>query len=334
MSSLASALILGISGQDGSYLSQHLLSKGYSVTGTTRSTSHTQPHNHSLLGLPDLSIVPGFDPCSFTSVSELINTLQPDHIYVLSGPSSVGDSFVHPFHSLYCIPTTILNILESVKRYHPRARVYNACSSDCFSESIRFSGSRSTDELRPVSPYGTAKSQAHQTLKLYRENFGLFACSAFLFNHESPLRPPQFVSRKIISTLCRIYYGSDEKLHLGRTDISRDWGYAPEYVQSMNLMLERDSPDDFVIATGARHTLLEFVEQSCSLLGLNQEDVLITNNSLRRPTDIVSSFGDPSVASEHLGWKSNTDFKSLINLLIQAELKSISCLHDNPIICG
>jgi GDPmannose 4,6-dehydratase len=306
------ALIIGISGQDGSYLAKFLLKKDYEVWGSSRDSL-----GNSFKNLNKLAIIAELKLISivvedFRSVLVGIKKAKPDEIYFLAGQSSVGLSFEQPVETIQSILIGILNVLEAVKMADHPVRVYHAGSSEVFGDTL---GSPATEltPFRPRSPYGLAKASAFWSVDNYREAYNLYACTGLLFNHESPLRPERFVSQKIIQAAKRIAKGSTEKLVLGRIDISRDWGWAPEYVEAMWLMLQQDQPDDFIIATGDSATLEEFVDYTFCSLGLKMADHLEQSAELIRPTELSKSIADSSKAFKKLGWKPKKGWKQVID---------------------
>src|SRR5271157_2763351 len=256
---MKTALITGISGQDGAYLAKLLLNKGYSVCGTSRDAQICPFHNLERLEIREQVEVESVVLNDFRSVIQALFKIQPDEIYNLAGQSSVSLSFEQPVETQESIHLATLNLLEAIRFTGKNIKLYSAGSSECFGD---LRGEAATEEtpFRPRSPYAVAKAAAFWQVANYREAYGIFACSGLLFNHESPLRPERFVTRKIISTACSIAKGAKEKLELGNIAIQRDWGWAPEYVEAMWLMMQQKHPDDFVIATGESHSLEEFVE--------------------------------------------------------------------------
>jgi GDPmannose 4,6-dehydratase len=315
------ALVCGVSGQDGAYLAQLLLQHGYQVSGTSRDAQVSNFSNLQSLGIRDQVDVLSMAQNDFRSVLNTLSRSEPDEIYFLSGQSSVGLSFDQPAESIESMAYGTLNLLEAVRFLGKPVRVYHASSSECFGHVAP--GTRATEAtpFHPRSPYGVAKASAHWLVTNYREAYGLFCCNGILFNHESPLRPARFVTRKIVSTACRIAAGSKERLRLGQLDIARDWGWAPDYVNAMRLMLQQDQPDDYVIATGETHTLQEFVATAFSLLGLDWQAHVDIDTSLFRPSEILHSAGDPSKARAVLGWKNSVPFQQLLANLVAAEQK-------------
>jgi GDPmannose 4,6-dehydratase len=248
------ALIIGVTGQDGAYLARLLLGNGYSVQGTSRDAALARFEGLSALNIRESIIVHSLSPIDFQSVADVISKILPDEIYNLSGQSSVALSFGQPVETLESIVLGTLNILEALRRIRPGIRFYNAGSSECFGDT----GAHAADEetaFRPKSPYGVAKAATISLVRNYRESYGLFACSGILFNHESPLRPARFVTRKITAAAARIARGSGERLALGDLTIERDWGWAPDYAEAIWAMIQHSAPEDFVIATGVSHSL-------------------------------------------------------------------------------
>mgnify|MGYP000916007265 FL=1 len=313
------ALICGVSGQDGAYLAQLLLAKGYQVWGTSRDAQVASFSNLDRLGIRSRINVLSMAQSDFRSVLNTLSRAEPDEVYFLSGQSSVGLSFDQPAESIESVVYGALNLLEAVRFIGAPVRIYHASSSECFGEVGLSDRANELTPFRPRSPYGVAKASAHWLIANYREAYGLYCCNGILFNHESPLRPARFVTRKIVSTACRISAGSEERLLLGRLDIARDWGWSPDFVEAMWRMLQQDVPDDYLIATGQTHTLEAFVHRVFAQLGLNWQDHVDTDSSLYRPSEIVHSAGDPSKAREGLGWEASVSFSGLIENLVVAE---------------
>jgi GDPmannose 4,6-dehydratase len=314
------ALICGVSGQDGSYLAQRLLSCGYQVWGTSRDAQVSSFSTLNSLGIRDQVRVLSMAQNDFRSVLNTLSRAEPDEIYFLSGQSSVGLSFDQPAESIESITFGTLNLLEAVRFLGRPVRVYHASSSECFGDVPPPQRANELTPFRPRSPYGVAKASAHWLVTNYREAYGLFCCNGILFNHESPLRPARFVTRKIVSTACRIKAGSKERLKLGRLDIARDWGWAPDFVDAMWRMLQMEQPDDYVIATGETHTLEDFVAHVFGYLGMSWREHIDIDPALFRPSEIIHSAGDPTKAEQVLGWKASTSFSQLIERLVLGEL--------------
>lgn len=318
---MKTALICGISGQDGAYLAQLLLGKGYHVCGTSRDAQISSFGNLVQLGIRDQVKTCSMALNDFRSVLQVINKVQPDEIYNLAGQTSVGLSFELPVETMESITLGTLNLLEAIRFIGSPIKLYNAGSSECFGDTGTAAATETTP-FRPRSPYAVAKAAAFWQVANYREAYNLFACSGILFNHESPLRPQRFVTQKIVSTACAIANGKFEKLYLGNMSIQRDWGWSPEYVEAMYRMLQQEQPDDFVIATGKTHTLAEFVAEVFAHLGLNWEDHVEIDQSLYRPTDIAISRGDATKAKQMLGWQAQSVMRNIAHLMVDANCSS------------
>ena len=313
------ALICGISGQDGSYLARLLLEKGYEVVGSSRDAQISSFSNLVRLGIRDRVRVESMALNDFRSVLQVVSQTQPDEIYNLAGQSSVGLSFEQPVETLESILSATINLMEVIRFLDRPIRLYNAGSGECFGDTLMNAANEETP-FRPRSPYAVAKAAAFWQVSNYREAYGLFACTGILFNHESPLRPERFVTRKIIAAACRIANGSGERLRLGNTTIQRDWGWAPEYVDAMWRMLQREVADDFVIATGKSHSLAEFAELAFRHFGLDWHEHTDIDPSIFRPTDIPYSCGDAKKALSLNGWEAQTDMDGVVRKMIEAQL--------------
>ncbi|MBI2283790.1 MAG: GDP-mannose 4,6-dehydratase [Bacteroidetes bacterium] len=314
------ALICGVSGQDGAYLSRLLLDKGYEVYGGSRDATTNGFANLQRINLKEKINLVSINISDFRSTLQTIIRVQPDEIYNLSGQSSVGLSFEQPVETFESVSIGTLNLLEAIRFSGLPVRLYNSGSSECFGES----GGMPADEetpFKPRSPYAIAKATAHWQVANYREAYRIFACTGILFNHESPLRPDRFVTKKIIAAACRIYQGSQEKLHLGNIDIQRDWGWAPDYVDAMWRMLQQEQPDDFVIATGVTHSLKEYIAMVFAQLGLDWEKYVVSDASLLRPTDLMIGRANPTKAAEKLQWKSQYTLADIVKEMLNAELQ-------------
>lgn len=311
------ALIIGVSGQDGAYLAKLLLDKGYEVHGTSRDHEVSSFANLSLLGIKDAVQLNSMVTSDFRSVLTALQKADADEIYNLAGQTSVGMSFSYPVETFDSILIGTMNLLECIRLLKKPCRFYNAGSSEVFGNTERPADEET--KYHPRSPYATAKAAAHYAVANYREAYGLFAATGVLFNHESPLRPSRFVTRKIVSTAVRIANGSRERLQLGNVDIHRDWGWAPEYVEAMWRILQLDEPEDFVIATGHMHSLSQFVDQVFAVLGLAAKEHVDTDRLLLRPLDIAQSVGNPEKARRRLGWSARVGFEQLVTLLIEGE---------------
>ncbi|HUR00865.1 MAG TPA: GDP-mannose 4,6-dehydratase [Gemmatimonadaceae bacterium] len=318
MTGVKRALICGVSGQDGAYLAKLLLSKGYEVFGTSRDAQMSNFGNLRKVGAFKDVRLESMAVTDFRSVLQAIRKTMPDEIYNLAGQSSVSLSFQQPVETLESIGTGTLNLLEAIRFIDSPVRFYNAGSSECFGDTGGVAASEDTP-FRPRSPYAVAKAAAFWEVANYREAYGLYACSGILYNHESPLRPPRFVTRKVVDAAVRIAGGSGETLRLGNLDVERDWGWAPEYVEAMWLMLQRDQPADFVIATGEYNKLSDFVSLAFTEVGLDWKEHVVLDPSFFRPTDLKRGLGDPSLAARELGWKARYRMKDVVKMMIEAE---------------
>jgi GDPmannose 4,6-dehydratase len=311
------ALICGISGQDGAYLAQLLLSHGYCVYGSSRDAQMSTFRNLVRLGIRDRIKTCSMALNDFRSVLQVIKKIQPDEIYNLAGQTSVGLSFELPVETMESITLGTLNLLEAIRFIGDPIKLYNAGSSECFGDT----GMGAADEgtpFRPRSPYAVSKAAAFWQVANYREAYNLFACSGILFNHESPLRPQRFVTQKIVASAHEIAAGKTNKLCLGNISIQRDWGWSPEYVEAMYLMLQQDHPDDYVIATGSSHKLEEFVAEVFSYLGLNWREHVEVDSGLFRPTDIAVSQGNAAKAKAKLDWQAKYSMREVAQMMVDA----------------
>ncbi|MBV5340879.1 MAG: GDP-mannose 4,6-dehydratase [Deltaproteobacteria bacterium] len=308
------ALICGVSGQDGAYLAKLLVEKGYHVFGTARDAQMSTFPNLDTVGIKGKVTCLSMTLTDFRSVIQTLVRVQPDEIYNLAGQSSVGLSFDQPVETLESISVGVLNLLEALRFTGIKARLYNAGSSECFGNTGGVPADEETP-FRPRSPYAVAKATAFWEVANYREAYNLHVCTGILFNHESPLRPERFVTRKIILAAGRIASGSKEKLSLGNISIARDWGWAPEYVEAMWLILQQDDPEDYVVATGETHTLEEFVAEAFSCVGLDWRDHVVTDPTLLRPSEIMVSRANPAKATEWLGWQARYKMRDVVRMM-------------------
>lgn len=319
------ALITGITGQDGSYLAELLLSKGYEVHGVIRRSSsfstgridhlYRDPH----LGETHLHLHYG-DLSDSSSLIHTLNRLRPDEVYNLGAQSHVKVSFEMPEYTADATGMGTLRLLEAIRCADWPMRFYQAGSSEMFGK-VAETPQTETTAFYPRSPYGVSKVFAHWMTIQYREAHGLFAANGILFNHESPRRGPTFVTRKVTRGLAAILAGREQKLYLGNLDARRDWGYAPEYVEAMWLMLQAPEPDDYVIATGETHTVREFVEAVFAQAGLDWQDYVIIDPAYFRPTEVDELCGDASKAAAKLGWRPKTCFADLVRIMVEADLR-------------
>lgn len=316
---MTTALICGISGQDGSLLAKFLINKGYRIYGTSRDHQATNLKNLQKLQIENQVTLLSMDPKDFRSVYVAISEVKPDEIYFLSGQSSVKLSFEQPAETIQSISMGTLNILEACRMFNINIKQYHAGSSEVFGNTNLYPANEQTP-LNPRSPYAVAKASSFWLVANYREAYGMFACTGILFNHESSLRPVRFVTQKIIQSAVRIASGSNEKLELGRLDISRDWGWAYEYVDAMWRMLQQKSPEDFVIATGQTFTLKDFVVETFSQLGLDWKRYVISKEEFFRPTDIIISKANPALAAQKLDWRATISMPEIVRKMLNDEL--------------
>ena len=313
------ALILGVSGQDGAYLSRLLLEKGYEVHGTSRDADLQPFRRLAELGVREAVTTHSTSGRDFREMLQLLTTVEPDEIYNLAGQTSVALSFSQPMEAIESIAQATLILLEVVRFLKAPVRIYNASSSESFGQTDPAHASNEETPFMPLSPYATAKATAHWTTANYRETYGIYACSGILFNHESPLRSERFVTRKIVTGAVAIAAGRARRLRLGNLSVSRDWGYAPEYVDAMWRMLQQDAPRDYVIATGESHTVEEFVAEAFRANGLEWRDHVDLDPGLLRANDLRYGRGDASRARRELQWEATTRFHDLVALLVDAE---------------
>jgi GDPmannose 4,6-dehydratase len=314
------ALICGISGQDGAYLAQLLLQKEYVVFGTSRDAQMSSFRNLAQLGIRKQVSLESMSLNDFRSVLQILAKVKPDEVYNLAGQSSVGLSFEQPVETMESISVGTLNLLEAIRFTNLPIKFYNASSGECFGNTVEPADENTP--FRPRSPYAVAKAAAFWEVANYRESYRLFACSGILFNHESPLRPERFVTRKIIAAACRIAEGRPEKLILGNISIQRDWGWAPEYVEAMWLMLQQEQPDDYVIATGETHTLEEFVAMAFATLNLDWKEHVEFDSNLLRPTDLTVATANPRKAKEKLSWSAKYQMQEVVKKIVDAEKRA------------
>ena len=312
------ALVTGITGQDGSYLAEFLLQKDYMVFGMVRrsSTDNLTRIEH-LLG--QIALRPG-DLLDQSSLISILREVQPDEVYNLAAQSFVPASWEQPIATTQFTALGVARLLEAIRMECPRARFYQASSSEMFGKAEEVPQNERTP-FYPRSPYGVAKTYAHWVTVSYREIHDIFACSGILFNHESPRRGKEFVSRKITDGVARIKYGLASELRLGNLEARRDWGFAGDYVEAMWLMLQQDSPDDYVIATGEIHSVRELLEIAFAAAGLNWKEHVVVDRALLRPAEVELLQGDYSKARAHLGWKPKVSFEHLIEMMLRADLE-------------
>ncbi len=312
------ALITGITGQDGSYLAEFLLEKGYDVFGMVRcaSTDSLERIQHIL---NKVSIVEG-DLLDQNSLNNLMYDIQPDEVYNLAAQSFVPSSWKQPILTSEITALGVTRVLEAIRAVNCRIRFYQASSSEMFGK-VRETPQKETTPFYPRSPYGVAKAYGHYITINYRESYGMYAVSGILFNHESPRRGHEFVTRKISHTVARIKLGLESSLHLGNLEAKRDWGYAGDYVRAMWLMLQQNEPRDYVIATGKTHSVREFAEAAFSSVGLYYSDYITQDNKFYRPAEVDLLIGDPTKANIMLAWEPKVSFEELVNLMVKSDLK-------------
>jgi GDPmannose 4,6-dehydratase len=317
------AFITGITGQDGSYLAELLLEKGYKVYGLTRRTS-TQNFQRieNIIDNPNLELISG-DLIDQHSLTMALQDIQPDEIYNLAAQSFVQTSWTQPVLTGEYTALGVTRVLEAMRLACPGARFYQASSSEMFGK-VQEVPQLETTPFYPRSPYGVSKVYGHWTTVNYRESFDMFAVSGILFNHESPRRGIEFVTRKISYNIARIKAGLQDTIHLGNLDAKRDWGYAKDYVEAMWLMLQQDQPDDYVIATGETHSVQEFVEKACAVAGISDwQSVVEIDDKFKRPAEVDLLIGDPSKAKQKLGWEPKTSFDDLVRIMVEADMAEL-----------
>jgi GDPmannose 4,6-dehydratase len=316
------ALITGITGQDGSYLAEFLLGKGYRVVGMTRRTS-TEVHERIQDIVDDIEIVSG-DLLDQTSMSSIVSDVKPDEFYNLAAQSFVPTSWNQPVLTGEFTALGVTRALEAVRHIDPAIRFYQASSSEMFGKVVEVPQSETTP-FYPRSPYGVAKVYGHWITVNYRESYDMFACSGMLFNHESPRRGLEFVTRKITDGAARIRLGLARELRLGNLDAQRDWGFAGDYVRAMWSMLQSDHADDYVIATGRTHSVRDFVRVAFEAAGLGSyEPYVVTDPRFVRPAEVDLLIGDPSKAARELGWTPDVTFEQLVQMMVEADIDRLS----------
>ena len=311
------ALITGITGQDGSYLAELLLSKGYQVTGMVRRASTETfdriAHFKDRIALRQADLLDQF------SLVKLLDEVQPDEIYNLAAMSFVPTSWSQPVLTGEFTALGVTKVLEAMRMVCPKAHFYQASSAEMFGKVIETPQTEKTP-FYPRSPYGVAKAYGHFITVNYRESYNLFACSGILFNHESPRRGKEFVTRKITDAVARIKLGTQKELRMGNLDAKRDWGFAGDYVRAMWMMLQQDQADDYVVATGETHSVRKFLEIAFAHVGLNYEDYVVIDPEFIRPAEVELLLGNPAKAQAQLGWKPAVSFEQLVTMMVDADL--------------
>jgi GDPmannose 4,6-dehydratase len=315
------ALITGVTGQDGSYLAELLLSKGYEVVGVVRRTSH---HSYERIEhLLDRIEVVAADLLDQHSLTVVLQDTQPDEVYNLAAQSYVPTSWTQPVLTGEFTALGVTRILEAIRLVHPAARFYQASSSEMFGR-VTETPQREATSFYPRSPYGVAKVYGHWITVNYRESYNLYAVSGILFNHESPRRGIEFVTRKVTDAVARIKLGRARELRLGNLDARRDWGFAGDYVDAMWRMLQQPNPRDYVIGTGQAHSVRELVEAAFGHVGLNWQDYVVTDPKFMRPAEVDLLLADPSKARKELGWSPKVGFRELVAMMVDADLERLS----------
>jgi GDPmannose 4,6-dehydratase len=317
---MKSALITGITGQDGPYLAEFLLKKGYKVAGTVRRLS--TPNVENIKDIADKIELYSADLLDQGSLTDAIKKCEPDEVYNLAAQSFVKASWDQPVLTGEFTAIGVTRVLEAIRTVNPKIKFYQASSSEMFGK-VTETPQKETTRFHPRSPYGVAKVYGHYITLNYRESYGMFACSGILFNHESPRRGIEFVTRKITNAVARIKLGKQDKLELGSLEPKRDWGFSGDYVEAMWLMLQQEEPDDYVIATGENHSVKEFVQEAFNVAGIeNWEKYVVSNNPKHtRPAEVDYLIGDASKARNVLGWTPKTSFKELVKMMVEADLK-------------
>jgi GDPmannose 4,6-dehydratase len=318
---LKTALITGITGQDGSYLAEFLIDKGYRVIGMVRRTSTVDYERISHIQ-DQIEFVHG-DLLDQGSLYEIMDSYQPDEIYNLGGQSNVEQSWSQAVLTADSTALGVTRLLDCIRQVSPRARFYQASTSEIFGEPDE-SPQNEKSRLNPRNPYGVAKVYGHLIVGNYRQRFGLFAVSGILYNHESPRRGLDFVTRKVAHTVAKIKLGKAQDLHVGNLDTQRDWGFAGDYVRAMWLMLQQDQPGDYVIGTGFAHTVRDLCNVAFEAVGLDYRDYIVEDRTFYRPAEKFPLVADPSFANQTLGWEAEVAFDELIQMMVEADLKSLS----------
>ncbi|MBS7612446.1 GDP-mannose 4,6-dehydratase, partial [Candidatus Bathyarchaeota archaeon] len=317
------ALITGITGQDGAYLSKFLIDKGYEIYGTYRRLSTPNFWRLQHLGVFNkVNLIP-IELSDTGSIIEALKVSEPDEVYHLAAQSFVGASFESPVATGDITGLATTRVLEAIRHICPHVKFYNAATSEMFGTTGFLNGDRPLNEndvFRPMSPYATAKLYGYWITRIYREGYNIFAVNGILFNNESPLRGLEFVTRKVANEVAKIKLGLSNELRLGNLDAKRDWGYAPEYVESMWLMLQQDKPDDYVIATGEAHSVKELVEKAFNIVRLNWEDYVKVDKRFMRPLDVPCLVGDYSKAERVFGWRPRVKFDRLVEIMVKEEV--------------
>lgn len=314
------ALITGITGQDGSYLAELLLDKGYEVWGLLRRSSITRLDR--LEGFQDRVHLISGDLLDHRSLHHVLEESEPDEVYNLAAQSFVPESWTQPILTGEVTGLGVTRLLDAIHAVNPKIRFYQASTSEMFGK-VQAVPQTETTPFYPRSPYGVAKLYGHWITVNYRESYGLYACSGILFNHESPRRGLEFVTRKVTYAVARIKAGLQSELRLGNLDAKRDWGYAPDYVEAMWRMLQQETPEDYVIATGETHSVREWVEKAFLAADLDWEKYVVIDPKFVRPAEVDLLVGDPTKAKENLGWQPTVSFAALVETMVKADLQLV-----------
>jgi GDPmannose 4,6-dehydratase len=324
---MPTALITGVNGQDGSYLAEFLLSKGYEVIGMVRRSSTVTCERIQHIQ-NDITIVQG-DLHDQSSLVALLEEYKPDEVYNLAAQSFVATSWSQAVLTGEVTAMGVTRLLESIRLVNPKARFYQASSSEMFGKVVE-TPQRETTSFYPRSPYGVAKVYGHWITVNYRESYHLYAVSGILFNHESPRRGLEFVTRKISNAAARIKLGLEKDLHLGNLEAQRDWGFAGEYVQAMWQMLQQEQPEDFVVGTGETHSVREFCEEAFHCVGLNYQDYVVKDERFMRPSEVDRLIANPEKARQKLGWSPKVGFTDLVTMMVDADLQQLKSGNGSP----
>ena len=317
------ALITGITGQDGAYLAEYLLKQGYEVYGVIARRSTPTTWRLEYLGILDKVKLMEGDLTDAASLMRILLVCKPDEVYNLGAQSFVATSWAQPLLTAETTGLGAINLLEGIRQVCPEAKFYQASTSEMFGGMKEYPVQSENTPFHPRSPYGVAKLFAHWATINYRESFNIFGCCGILFNHESPLRGIEFVTRKVTDAVARIKLGKQKDLHLGNIDAKRDWGFAGDYVKAMHLMLQQDTPDTFVVATGRTTTVRDMCKIAFDHVGLNYEDYVVIDPEFYRPAEVDLLLGDPSKAKRVLGWEAETSLEELICMMVDADLKRV-----------
>lgn len=314
------ALITGVTGQDGAYLAKFLLDRGYKVYGTYRRLSTPNFWRLQYLDISGKVNLLPFELIDMASIIEAIKISEPDELYHLAAQSFVGTSFEQPLATGEVTGLAVTRLLEVIREVNPKIKFYQASTSELFGNG-KEDMQREDTAFKPASPYAAAKLYGYWITKIYREGYGIFACNGILFNHESPLRGLEFVTRKVTNAVAKIALGIEKELKLGNLQAKRDWGYAPDYVESMWLILQQSEPDDYVISTNETHSVMEFAEKAFAYVSLKPQKYIKVDERFLRPLDVAHLHGDYSKAKRKLGWEPRVKFEKLVEIMLKEDLE-------------